>query len=476
MSSRARLQQRARPRAAQRQRVTPRMVTAGAILQMSSAELRLRIEEESAVNPALEMVWDALCPSCGRGLSGGRCWFCESNPLPPGSDPDGHVDWGLSRYRARATGGDGAYDPLEQVRAPVDLCDHVLQQARLVVAGGEYAVAEYLVANLTDDGILETSVEEAAEATGAPLAHVDRVLSQLQDLDPPGVCARTVQEGALVQLRGLAAEGAVPGLAEAVVRHHWHDLASHSYAKIARELSASEEEVEEAASFIRGRLHPYPGRLFRSPFSDRPADGAAPALPDVIIRRQLADYVVEVVSPFDCELRVSEAYRRLVAQGRNSNGDSAEHYLALEQYRRATQLLQCVNQRVQTLREITECVVNFQRPFLDTGSQEKAKRLTRTQVARQIGKHPSTVSRAVANKFILLPRREVIAFDRFFSPAAAPKTIIAEVLSREDPKRPLTDEQICQILRVRGFRIARRTAAKYRLALRLPGSAQRGRH
>jgi len=132
--------------------------------------------------------------------------------------------------------------------------------------------------------------------------------------------------------------------------------------------------------------------------------------------------------------------------------------------------------REQTLREIAEQVVVVQRPFLDTESDQKMKRLTRTEVAQRIGKHISTVSRAISSKFVLLPSSNLIPFERFFSPAVAPKTVVAELLSKEDPDRPLTDEQICRILRVRGFQIARRTVAKYRLALRLPSSVQRGRH
>jgi RNA polymerase sigma-54 factor len=102
------------------------------------------------------------------------------------------------------------------------------------------------------------------------------------------------------------------------------------------------------------------------------------------------------------------------------------------------------------------------------------RRLTRTDVANAIGKHPSTVSRAVASKYVLLPSGRVMPFAKFFSPGAAPKTVIAEVLAREDPAHPLTDEQIRRILRIRGFEVARRTVAKYRLALRLPSSMQRG--
>ncbi|MDH4209278.1 MAG: hypothetical protein OEV76_10420, partial [Anaerolineae bacterium] len=198
--------------------------------------------------------------------------------------------------------------------------------------------------------------------------------------------------------------------------------------------------------------------------------------PDVLIRRDLGDYAVEVIRPFDFDVKVSEAYRRLSLTARNGDGDSPEHRLALDQCRRATWLLHSLAMREQTLREIAEQVVVVQRPFLDTESDQKMKRLTRTEVAQRIGKHVSTVSRAISGKFVLLPSGNLVAFGKFFAAAVAPKTVVAELLSNEDPDRPLTDEQICRILRVRGFQIARRTVAKYRLALRLPSSVQRGRH
>ena len=463
-------------RAAQRQRISPRLVAAGAVLKMSSEELQLRLEEEAELNPALEIVWDQMCPTCGRGLSNGNCWFCSLG-ADNGKDRTAAYDaFPIAAPRFRNDGGDNVYDPLENAQAPLTLRDHVLLQARLVLSSKDLAIAEYLVAGLNEDGLLEGSLEEAAEALGAEQSRVLRVLSHLQSLDPPGVCARSVQESVLIQFRELAAEAPVADLVEPIISGHWRDLANHAYEKIGRALRASPEAIESAVAFIRENLHPYPGRLYRAPHQSSRQSRFGVLRPDVIIRQYLADYLVEVVRPFDFELKVSEAYRRLHLLPSNGDGNSGEHRLALEQYRRATWLLQSLALREQTLRQIAEYVAVFQRPFLDTEFEHKMKRLTRTQVAEHIGKHPSTVSRAVSGKFVLVPSGTLVPFEKFFSPAVAPKTVIAELLSNEDPERPLTDEQICRILRVRGFQIARRTVAKYRLALRLPSSPQRGRH
>lgn len=466
-----------KPRVAQTQRVTPKMVTAGMLLQMSSAELQLRIEEESAVNPALEIVCDATCPVCGRALSNGECRYCMRSgaELDARQAADDYLPSSLPGFPV-GNNGDDAYDPIESTPATLTLQDYVLDQARLVVAERDFPIAEHLVADLNEDGLLETTVEEAASLLGVSSEPVERVLGQLQSLDPPGVCSRSVQECALIQLRELAGQDHVPLLAEPLLSRHWTDLANHSYARIERELHATRQEVEAAVAFIRRKLTPYPGRLYHSPYPTRREREGQAVRPDVIVQRDGADYRVEVVRPFDFELRVSAAYQRLAAQTRKRDRDAPEYRAALEQCRRATWLVQSLTLRDQTLRGIAEYIVILQRPFLDTESPEKMKRLTRTEVAKQIGKHPSTVSRAVTGKYVLLPSGNLTPFERFFSPAVAPKTIIADILAKEDPERPLTDEQICRILTVRGFQIARRTVAKYRLALRLPSSSQRGRH
>jgi len=467
--------QRAQQRTAQTQRISPRQVAAAEMLVMSSEQLQLHVEQEADLNPALEIVWESSCSTCGRGLSNGVCWYCRW--------VSENGSGGLSRYeppsyarRNHDDGDDDAYDPLEHIHKSLSLREHVLLQSRLVLPPQDMPIAEYLVAELNDDGLLDTSPEEAAEALGVDQERVRQVAVQLQSLDPPGVCAFSVQESVLIQLRELAAEAPVPPLVEPMLTRHWRDLANHSYEKISRALHVPPEAVDEALAFIRESFCPYPGRLYHAPHGDSQDKSLGVARPDVIVRRELADYVVEVVSPFDFELRVSEAYRRLYRASRSGGDGSPGHRQALEQYNRATWLLHSLALREQTLRQITEYVVAVQRPFLDTESRAKMKPLTRTHVAQHIGKHTSTVSRATANKFVLLPNSDLVPFDVFFSPAIAQKTVVAEVLSKEDPNHPLTDEQIRHILRIHGFRVARRTVAKWRLALRVPRAAQRGRH
>ena len=468
--------QRTQTRATQTQRISPRLVAAGTILMMSSDELRQRLEEETALNPALEMVWDTVCPTCGRGLSDGACWFCR-NASDAGAAPRSFEHAApLPAFPTPGNNGDDPYNPLENAQRPISLQEHVLRQAGLVLGDSDRAIAEYLVADLSDDGLIESSPESVAEALGVSVERVCGVLSGLQSLDPSGICARSSQESLLIQLRELARERPVPEHIDRILTTHWRDLANHAYSKVARTLGISAEQVEGAVEFIRENLYPYPGRLYHPPHGNGNSSFSEAIRPDVVIRRELAEYIVEVLRPFDFELRVSEAYQRYCASVRRNGNDSPEQRMALEQYRRATWLVHSLSLREQTLREITEYVAAHQRPFLDTELEHKLKPMTRTEVADHIKKHASTVSRATTNKYVLLPSRNLVPFDKLFAPAAAPKTVVAELLADENPDKPLTDEQIRRILRVRGFDVARRTVAKYRLALGMPSSNQRGRH
>jgi len=374
------------------------------------------------------------------------------------------------------------------LESPVGLQEHLRQQARTVVSGGDYFIADYLIANINDRGLPESqsptrqsrygdgATSEAAEALGVPVERVEAVLGQIQTLDPPGVGGRSPQECLLIQLHSLAEDGKTHPRAESIVRDHWRALASHQYCAIARALRCTPGEVDEAVSFIRANLDPYPGRQYRPFWQSQPGNPEIAGRPDILLRRELDEYQVEVAE-LDIEVRLSEAYARLRSTAIRATRDfsTPEGRIALDSLRRAEWFLQSLQMRRDTLRAVAEAVVIAQRGFLDTGSEESLKPLTRAQVASRVGKHESTVSRAIAGKFVLLPNGSMVPFEKFFAPAASPKSVIRELIERETPDNPLTDEQLDQALAARGFRLARRTVTKYRLALKIPSSDQRGR-
>jgi RNA polymerase sigma-54 factor len=449
-----------------RMQMGAKLIAAGAILEMSAQELRQELEKEAATNPALEIDERALCPTCRFPLHGNACLSCAlaSRPLP------------FSHSRSSMPELDGNGDAMLRLPGRTTLQDHLMFQARLCLNDEDLPVAEYLIASLDDRGLLECNVSEAAAALGASTEQVERVASVLQTLDPPGVCARSAREAVLAQLSVLEEEGKAHPLAREILSQHWHDLAGRRFEKIARHLGVDVDDIRPAAKFIRTSLNPYPAVQFRLPW--QPHSPLETPRPDAIIHRVGADYVAEVLEAGESCLRINASYRRLERYLKEAAGAQAggKGRAAQEHLDRAKWLIHSLHMRRRTLREITLAIVELQRPFLDTGSRQKLRPLTRARLARRIGKHESTISRAIANKFVILPppADQVVSYDIFFGAAAGAKATLCDILMREPREHPLTDKELCRVLAARGYRVARRTVTKYRLALRIPASVGRG--
>jgi RNA polymerase sigma-54 factor len=459
-----------------------KLIAAGRILEMSSFELLDRIDQELSTNPALELAEDTVCPACRCSLRAGVCLNCGLNRAERQraealqqylSEPP------LPRPRAEAL-EEESEDPYLRAETPFTLQEHLRLQAHATLPAHDYGVADYLIANINDRGLLECDVEEAARDLELPVARLQQVLAAVQGFEPAGVGARTPQEALLIQVRQLQEEnGNGGGCAERLIRDHWHELATQAYNKLARLLGVSRSEIESAVEFIRGNLDPYPGRQFRAFWQHEPKNPQAIPRPDVIITRQVDEYVVEVVESSDFVMRISESYRELQrAMARQRRGwMPSEWKPAIESLKRADWFIQSIKMRRRTLQTVTEAIVVEQRAFLDTGQEDRLKPITQARLAQIVNKHESTISRALASKFVLLPppANRIVGYDLFFTPSLSVKSVISQLVQRESPYRPLTDRQICQILENRGFNVARRTVAKYRLALNIPSSEQRGR-
>lgn len=467
---------------AARQKMGAKLIAAGRILEMSSLELTDRIDQELAANPALELAEESVCPACHCSMRNGVCLNCGSRRVEGNNgDVVGEaLAAELPLYRVRPEPvDDDVEDPYMRAESPVTLQEHLRYQAHATLTDEDYPLADYLIANIDDRGLLDGTLEDAARDANVPLERLERVLQTIQGFEPAGVGARSPQEALLIQVRQLQQEHPDHGHAESIIRDHWQELAARAYGRIARALNVSRAEVEQTVEFIRANLDPYPGRQFRMFWENQPKNPDAVRRPDVIIRRDVDQYVIEVVESSDFVLRISESYRelqrRLADQKRGWVPPDWRH--AVDSLKRADWFVQSIRMRRRTLQTVTEAIVAVQQPFLDTGLEEQLRPLTRAKLAAAVGKHESTISRALANKYVLLPppASRIINYDRFFTPALSVKSIIGQLVQRESPYRPLTDRQICQILDTRGVRIARRTVAKYRLALNIPSSEQRGR-
>jgi RNA polymerase sigma-54 factor len=321
-------------------------------------------------------------------------------------------------------------------------------------------IVSLLIGNLDENGYLAASPEEVADEAGAETAEAIEMLHVLQTMDPPGVGARDLPECLLLQLDRLG-----PGNASAknIVRDHLDLLGRKKFAEIASALGVTQDQVREAGALI-ARLNPKPGRAFAG-------EVARVLAPDVIIEQVGDDYVVSLVRDNVPHLRISRTYRDLL--GESGGAPEVRGYLR-DKIRGGKFLIKSIQQRQQTIMSIAREIAARQRPFLEEGVAALLP-MTMAQVAEAVGVHETTVSRAIAGKTVATPQG-VFEMKFFFTTGyvtaggaevsnTSVKDAIAVLIRAEDPRKPLSDQQIMDKLKSSGLPVARRTVAKYREAL-----------
>ena len=458
-------------------RVSPRLVAASYILELSSQELQQQIANELSDNPALELVDVPTCQICGSELQGSICPWCIQRQRSEDTTRDLQDDQASNMYddpppptSQRLT--DEEFDPLTQVASEETLAEKLLSELGSQLDDErELQIAEYLVGSLDDKGYLSASVEEVAYELDVTEEQVKRVLAVLQSLEPIGIGARNLHECLLIQLSYLEGAGIQQPHAREIISQYLVELGEHKFGKIAHELKISQEDVSDVWEFVKSKLNPHPAHGFAETNARDRDTRAMYILPDVIIAKGEEDYEVEVVESRRFLLRVNPMYTRMSTELPKSGTLSAEDKRHVQQYvGRAKLFIANINQRRQTIHNITTCLVDKQRDFLEKGVRH-LRPLSRAAIASDLGIHESTVSRATAAKYVMLPDGEVIPFAHFFTPSLSVKDIMKEMIEKEG--RPLTDAQIAERLRSRGIDIARRTVAKYRMQLDILPSSLR---
>ncbi|HEX2193732.1 MAG TPA: RNA polymerase factor sigma-54 [Candidatus Limnocylindria bacterium] len=445
-------------------RVTPKQIAANAILAMSSVELTEAIAAELEENPALDMVEPSNCPICGSVITGSHCTEC----LPKGaagSGPAEVVDGGPIDWSAREEADE--LDPIARAEAEFTLQEHLTWTLYALLPARLHPVADYCIGALDDNGFLTDADAEIAAGTGATVDDVVAVRDAMLGIEPIGVGSRNVAESLLAQIAYLRESGEVdvPSAADAIVRDHLNDLGERRFSAIASAVGVSTDEVLGAWEFVKVNLHPYP----TSAFTAATAAGAPTRTlvrPDVLIRIVDGELQVEVVESRRFSLRVDPIYARLSAGMRSAEATETDRQHVREFVGRARFFIDNVNRRRATLQRIAECLVERQHDYLLHGVQHLVP-LTRAEVGALIGMHESTVSRATAEKYVMLPTGEVVPFGHFFTASLGVKDQIRKMIEAEDPIHPLSDQEIADRLAEEGVAIARRTVAKYRDELQL---------
>jgi RNA polymerase sigma-54 factor len=338
-----------------------------------------------------------------------------------------------------------------------------MQQAEMTdLSPSALAAMRQLVGGLDDRGFLTQTPADVALQTGLGLDAVQEALKVLKTFDPPGIGAKNLAECLLLQL---AANGRRDSLALRMIRDHFELLTRRRIPELARKLSADTDEVQSAIEEI-GKLDPAPGRRFAE-------DHNRVVIADVTVEQDGDEWKIHLNNDYIPRLRLSSTYRDLIAKGTLSKEE--RDYLR-EKMRSGKFLIDSIEQRQRTIERITREIIKAQTPFFETGVSH-LKPLTMTQIADVVGVHETTVSRALANKYIKTPHG-IFDFKYFFTPGyqadsgasvsnTSVKEMIADLVAAEDKGTPLSDQEIVARLQEKGIKIARRTVAKYREELGL---------
>jgi len=458
-----------------RMRLAPQIIQSIEILQLPMLELQQRIKQELIENPVLEMEEPSLDQSPSE----------EGEPMDDRSNPEEDYDkldsyeeaWGeFDSHAPIRTSSSGERDKkleaLQNTAArPLSLQDYLSSQLALIDASDDLRrAAQNIIYNIDENGYLRFDLEavrNSMDPPQVPRETLEEALKLVQRLDPPGVGARELKECLLLQLRDEKDEHS---LERELIEHHLSDLSMNRYPKIAKKIGRSIEDVRRARDFI-SKLNPKPGAIF---------SGEMPQYitPDVIVEYVDGRYEVRLEDSFIPKLYVSQAYRRILREAKESQ---AKDYIR-KKINSARWLIDAVAQRRSTLNKIACEIVDLQREFLDKGISA-LKPLKMQTVADRTGVHVSTVSRAIADKYMQTPRG-IFDMKFFFTGGTATsegtftsrKSVrqrVLDAIASEDKRNPLSDGEIADKLQASGLDIQRRTVTKYRKAMSIASSRQR---
>jgi RNA polymerase sigma-54 factor len=474
--------------------LTPQLQQSIRLLQLSTLELHQEIEQVLSDNPLLERLDDPLDRSV-RLLADGAINNGSSTSTTPdsppsssqgeegnggaeaeggGSDSDNgdaggaehDMDWGEP---GRSGSGGEEEDGRPQLEAsPVSLREHLMEQVRLTcMSPRDCALVEIVVDTLDDNGYLEETLDELHARLPAELEvefeELRTALALVQSMDPPGVGARSAAECLALQIRRMPGVPLVTRrMALTIVERYLTWFAQREFNKLKKALDCDDEDLREAQAVIR-HCNPHPGAAFASDVSDF-------VVPDVIVRRAKDGWSVQLNPEVMPRLRVNSLYAALMKQGKSESQLAA-------QLQEAKWLIKNMRQRFDTILRVAQAIVERQRNFFSHGAVAMRPLVLR-EIADTLGLHESTISRVTTQKYMLTPHG-MFELKYFFgshvateaggeASSTAIRALIVQLTGAEDPKNPLSDSKIAEMLGEQGMVIARRTVAKYREALKIP--------
>jgi RNA polymerase sigma-54 factor len=355
----------------------------------------------------------------------------------------------------------GGDEDREEATSPVveDLATYVFRQIAPDIAPEDRKLVAHLLTNLDEDGLLGVTVAEVAMYFHVPMARVEALKKLIQRADPVGVGSATPKEALLVQLEMLRETGTVPEYATRVVEEGMELLSRRQFHEISKMIGVSVDKVRELSKFISENLNPFPGRSYWGDVRQPSAPQTQIYYrPDIVISRlndaKNCQLMVEILFPIWGTLRVNPLYRQAIQQSTED-----QKGVMKEDLERASLFVKCLQQRNHTMQRLMQKIGFLQRGFILQG-EKFLRPITRAYLAKELGVHESTISRAVANKAVQLPNGRIIPLADFFDRSLSARIVLKEIIGKE--AHPLSDSELVHLLAEHGVEVARRTVAKYR--------------
>ena len=470
------------PRLHQQLVLTPQLRQAIRLLQLSTVELEAEIAEAVASNPLLDWAEDGEAGPVDahevRDADGAQDAAHEREHKDERADEHWDREGEPWQERIGPASDDDEFDGVGERAAGADtLRDHLLWQLHLGhFSQRDLAIGVALIDAIDDDGYLRDELDAIAASLRPELeaddAEVLQVLHRIQQFDPVGVGARNLGECLRLQLRALAEDTPGRELAMAVTASALARLPKIGIDGLCGELECRRDQAEAAVQLLRS-LDPRPG----AQHGELPA--GTYVTPDCVIWRQQGLWRVALAAGATPRIAIQRDYEQMI---RHAGGSDAEYLRGRLQ--EARWLLKGLESRADTLLRVVRCLVREQAGFLEFGAQALHP-LTLRSVAAELGLHESTVSRAIARKYVRTPRGTIPLRDFFASgietegggsaSSTAIQDMIRKLVEAEDPRKPLSDARLADTLKSGGVPVARRTVAKYREALHIPASHERVR-
>lgn len=468
--------------------MTPQLQQAIRLLQLSSLELQTEIQEALETNPLLEVEeeYDYDTPNTVRRdeeTASREISELENSDIPEELPVDSKWEDTYDSSHSMSSAGsstDSSFERDNQDESSDTLQQHLLWQMRLTpFTETEQAIATTIIDSIEDDGYLKTTLEGIQQSLGEAFAKVEldeieTVLHRIHHFDPIGVGARDLRECLLIQLRLYESTVALQHveLLTELIDKHLDTLAKRDYAQVKRALKVSDDELTDLVRSVQ-LLNPRPGSSIQT-------DTTEYIVPDVYASKVNGKWQLSLNPDNAPKLQIAEHYASLI-----NRADSSEENVYLKNnLQEARWFLKSLQSRNETLLKVTLAIVERQRDFLDHG-EEAMKPLVLADIAETVEMHESTISRVTTRKYLHTPRG-IFELKYFFSShvstesggecsATAIRAIIKKLVAAENPRKPLSDSKIANILGEQGINVARRTIAKYRETLAIAPSNERKR-